>query len=142
MRAKYLTKLCLLVALYVSLLEHSDTLKLLRFELTRHLEREKLLGNILDELRRGYNPNYQDMAVLEAVRGWEELAGLPHIGQEEKEEGIDEGTARSEQQSNEDSLSEKELEKKLDSLLQTDYETLLLENDKYTGAVSEETLRA
>ena len=27
-----------------------------------------------------YNPNYQDIAVLEAVlHGWEELAGFPHI---------------------------------------------------------------
>ena len=47
-------------------------------------ERDRTLGEILNTLREGYNPNYQDMAVLEAVRGWEVIEGLPHIGTDEE----------------------------------------------------------
>ncbi|KAJ7667592.1 glucosidase II beta subunit-like-domain-containing protein [Mycena polygramma] len=66
--------------LYTTLMSHASALKALQREYKKHLEREGQLGEILDALRKGYNPNYQDMAVLEAVRGWEYLAGLPHIG--------------------------------------------------------------
>ena len=56
-------------------------------------EDEKTLADILSQLRAGYNPNYQDMAVLEAVRGWEFYAGLPHIGDtDNSSSGEDEGT--------------------------------------------------
>src|ERR1700758_2722806 len=78
------------IALYTSLITHHNALKSLQREHKKHLEREKQLSDILDTLRHGYNPNYQDMAVLEAVRGWEYLAGLPHIGEAEREEGSDE----------------------------------------------------
>ncbi|KAF8898115.1 glucosidase II beta subunit-like protein-domain-containing protein [Gymnopilus junonius] len=81
--------------LYQNLIEHHNALKSLQREYKNHLEREKALGLILDTLRTGYNPNYQDMAVLEAVRGWEELAGLPHINdgaEAPKVEGEGEGT--------------------------------------------------
>ena len=59
------------------------------------LEKEKTLSDILSALRAGYNPNYQDMAVLNAVRGWEYHAGLPHINDvgkehEEEEDNIEE----------------------------------------------------
>jgi hypothetical protein len=56
------------------------------------------LGNILDNLKNGYNPNYQDMAVLEAVRGWEQLKDqnqdTPQAeseGGEDKAEELEEG---------------------------------------------------
>jgi len=37
-------------------------------------EREKALSDVLRNLKEGYNPNYQDMAILEAVCGWEGLS--------------------------------------------------------------------
>ncbi|EEB94570.1 hypothetical protein MPER_06595 [Moniliophthora perniciosa FA553] len=42
-------------------------------------ERQSQLEQTPDSLRTGYDFNYQYMAVLEAVRGWEGLADLPHI---------------------------------------------------------------
>ena len=127
----------LYVALYQTLIEHSLALKSLQREHKKHLEREKALGDILDALRLGYNPNYQDMAVLEAVRGWEALAGLPHINDVRKEEGSTEAEVVVQQE--EEALEEGEwsadrLDKELDSLLKTDYETLLIQHDKHIGA--------
>ena len=105
----------------------------------KHLEREKQLGDILDSLRRGYNPNYQDMAVLEAVRGWEQLAHLPPIGEAEREEGSDgdddeEPTTVIEE--NEEELEEGEwtslqLENELVGLLGADHVSLLMEHDAH-----------
>ncbi|KZT74542.1 hypothetical protein DAEQUDRAFT_701980 [Daedalea quercina L-15889] len=124
--------------LYKSLIEHSLALKSLQREYKKHLEREKALGDILDALRLGYNPNYQDMAVLEAVRGWEALAGLPHINDVRKEEGSteDEGAVAEQQEETlgEGEWSAAKLDKELDSLLKSDYETLLIEHDKHLGA--------
>ncbi|KAI0786480.1 glucosidase II beta subunit-like-domain-containing protein [Abortiporus biennis] len=127
--------------LYQSLVEHSFALKSLQREHKKHLEREKALGDILDSLRTGYNPNYQDMAVLEAVRGWEQLAGLPHINDVKKDE---EGSSEEDESSDAESEPEEELEPgmwsagqldyQLDSLLNTDYESLLLEHEKHIGA--------
>ncbi|KAI0733419.1 glucosidase II beta subunit-like-domain-containing protein [Fomitopsis betulina] len=123
--------------LYQSLIEHSLALKSLQREHQKHLEREKALGDILDALRLGYNPNYQDMAVLEAVRGWEALAGLPHINDVRKEEGSTEtesAVAQEEETNEEGEWSAGRLDKELDSLLKTDYETLLIQHDKHIGA--------
>jgi len=62
-------------ALYTSLVTHHNALKSLQREHKKRLEREKQLSDILDTLRHGYNPNYQDMAVLEAVRGGQGRVG-------------------------------------------------------------------
>lgn len=91
------------------------------------------------------------MAVLGAVRGWEYLAGLPHIGAEEnKEEGSD-GSEEKEKQQEEGTTegekveegmwSKEELENGLDGLLDTDYIGLLLEHDEYTTSSSQSSLR-
>ncbi|KZT27082.1 hypothetical protein NEOLEDRAFT_1161953 [Neolentinus lepideus HHB14362 ss-1] len=126
--------------LYESLIMHSNALKSLQQEHKKHLEREKALGDILDALRRGYNPNYQDMAVLEAVRGWESLAGLPHINDVGKdEEGSHEEAAiktevEGEEELEEDMWTAEELEKDLDNLLKTDYVSLLLEHEKHVNS--------
>ena len=95
------------------------------------------------------------MAVLEAVRGWEYHAGLPHIGVEEdaaaKEEGTDEGGEGDEEKA-EEAKQEEVLEEgmwskedvegtKLDGLLRTDYVGLLLEHDEYTTASARDSLR-
>ncbi|KAF8211567.1 glucosidase II beta subunit-like-domain-containing protein [Mycena galopus ATCC 62051] len=133
--------------LYTSLMTHASALKALQREHKKHLEREAQLGDILDALRKGYNPNYQDMAVLEAVRGWEFLAGLPHIGVEEdaqvaadlsvsdEEAGIEASTETTEEEEvDEDDWTAEELSTGLDELLNTDYVSLLLAHDDHVMA--------
>ncbi len=139
-----------ITALYQSLLEHRDALNSLQREHKKHLEREKTLSEILDALRTGYNPNYQDMAVLDAVRGWEYLAGLPHIN----DVGKDASTETEETEDGEKSVSEPEeiipegewtavqLEKDLPKLLKTDYVSLLLEHDEHIRTPGEGSMRA
>ncbi|WVR03133.1 hypothetical protein IAU60_000123 [Kwoniella sp. DSM 27419] len=71
---------------YTSLLSHRLALTRLRFKTSR-LELEiEALHSILADLAKGYNPNYQDMAVKAAVVGYEELTGAaaPQEGQEVK----------------------------------------------------------
>ncbi|GBE79118.1 endoplasmic reticulum protein [Sparassis latifolia] len=128
--------------LYAALIEHSRALKSLRREHKKHLEREAILGDILDALRTGYNPNYQDMAVLEAVRGWEYQAGLPHINdiaKEDESSQTDTSNIASEPEEvlEEGMWSADRLDRELDSLLDSDYESLLLEHDKHIGAPAE-----
>ncbi|TFK56222.1 hypothetical protein OE88DRAFT_1716755 [Heliocybe sulcata] len=131
--------------LYETLIAHSNALKSLQREHKKHLEREKELGNILDALRTGYNPNYQDMAVLEAVRGWESLAGLPHINdvgkeEEESDEGAVVKAEEEEEEMDDDEWTAEELEKDLDNLLKTDYVSLLLEHDKHVNSPMTESI--
>lgn len=119
-------------------------LKSLRKEHNKHLEREKALGDILDALRTGYNPNYQDMAVLEAVRGWESLAGLPHINDVRKGEDSGEETqthALEAEEEEEGILNADQIEKELDPLLKTDHVSLLLEHDKVVGDPASQSIR-
>lgn len=126
--------------LYQSFMTHVNALKSLQREYKKHLEREKILEDILDNLRSNYNPNYQDMAVLEAVRGWEAQAGLPHINDVGKEgESSDKEVTDSAEEEPEEELepgmwSPGQLDFELDSLLGTDYETLLLEHERHIGA--------
>ncbi|KAF7331712.1 hypothetical protein MKEN_00051000 [Mycena kentingensis (nom. inval.)] len=129
--------------LYTTLMDHSAALKALQREHKKHLEREKELGNILDTLRKGYNPNYQDMAVLEAVRGWEYLAGLPHIGVEEdaklaadaevsdEEAGIEPSEEDKPAEGDDDEWTAEELETGVDELLNSDYISLLMAHDEH-----------
>ncbi|KAI0269413.1 glucosidase II beta subunit-like-domain-containing protein [Gloeopeniophorella convolvens] len=131
--------------LYTSIITHHNALKSLQREHKKHLEREKQLGDILDALRRGYNPNYQDMAVLEAVRGWEYLAGLPHIGEAESEEGSDEDEAAPAKEEEKEELEEGawtalQLEHQLDGLLNTDHVSLLMEHDTFATNGDAESL--
>lgn len=135
-----------LLALYLSLVEHSNALKSLQREYKKHLENEKALGDILDALRAGYNPNYQDMAVLEAVRGWEFLAGLPAMNERDRsedanEEGSDdneklaEAQPEAEKEEHEEGLwTADRLDSDLDSLLETDYVTLLLAHEEHINS--------
>ncbi|PPQ73590.1 hypothetical protein CVT24_007958 [Panaeolus cyanescens] len=127
--------------LYQTLLSHRNALKSLQREHKKHLEREKALGQILDTLRTGYNPNYQDMAVLEAVRGWEELAGLPHINDVGKDDATKEEEAREEvavEEPLEDGAwTAMQLEYQLDSLLNQNLETLLIQHEEHINAPSE-----
>ena len=78
------------------------------------------------------------MAVLDAVRGWEYHAGLPHINDVKKDE---EPVADDPSELGEDEVevveegiwTAEELERDLAGLLNTDYESLLIEHDKHTG---------
>ena len=62
-------------------MQHHYALRSLRREHQHLVEREKQLGDILNPLRSGYNPNYQDMAVLETIESWlpwlEEVSAIP-----------------------------------------------------------------
>lgn len=128
-------------ALYQSLLNHNKALKSLRHEYKKHADREKQLGQILDSLRTGYNPNYQDMAVLEAVRGWEELAGLPHINDVKKDGAEDDQPpAVDDAVAGDDLWTADELEGELDDLVGTDYTALLLDHEEHISAPTEDSL--
>jgi protein kinase C substrate 80K-H len=105
-----------LPALYQSLLTHHHALKSLRKAHLSHLEREDQLGNILETLKGGYNPNYQDMAVLEAVRGWEALSG------EKKEDSSD---STDEPELEEGEWTELQLEHELEDVINQDHVSLL-----------------
>ena len=129
------------------MLKHHHALKSLQKEYKKHVEREKALGDILNSLRSGYNPNYQDMAVLEAVRGWEFYAGLPHINDVKKddepaeEEEADVSSGEEEEVVEEGAWTPEQLDNDLDALLNTNYESLLLEHDQHVGAPAAESLR-
>lgn len=135
------------LAVFQTLLEHASALKSLQREYKKRAAAEKQLGEILDTLRSGYNPNYQDMAVLAAVRAWEEHAGLPHVGVEadaaakEEEAGGKDASAKDkkekakkEEKIPEDEWTLEELEQDLDELLKMDYVELLLESEDGTAA--------
>ena len=82
------------------------------------------------------------MAVLEAVRGWEELAGLPHINDvgkdkevENKDEAVkEEATSETEEPLEEGMWTADQLQNQLDALLNTDYVSLLLEHEEFIQA--------
>jgi len=88
------------------------------------------------------------MAVLEAVRGWEELAGLPHINDvgkdkegENKDEPVD--TASGIEEPLEEGMwTADQLEHQLDGLLNTDYVSLLLEHEEFIQAPVDGSIRA
>lgn len=99
-------------------------MKSLRKVHKNHLNKEKQLGDILEALKGGYNPNYQDMAVLEAVRGWEALSG-------EKEEPADPPELE------EGEWTEAQLEHQLDEvILNQDYVALLLAHESHLNQES------
>ncbi|KAF8626905.1 hypothetical protein AX15_004634 [Amanita polypyramis BW_CC] len=125
--------------LYQTLINQANALKSLRREYRALKEHEGALGDILNNLRTGYNPNYQDMAVLEAVRGWEQMSDLPHINEAGKdhEQVTDEGgivSGEGEQEHERGEWSSEDFEANLDTLLNTDYESLLLAHEEHIDA--------
>ena len=114
-------------ALFKSLESHSE---LLRTLLVLHKDQGKrlnVLEDILSSLRSGYNPNYQDMAVLEAVRGWEQVAGLSHINDVRKDE-VGEETQPFDIQ---DGVSGEVIDQQIEDILKTNYISLLMEHDQF-----------
>jgi len=79
------------------------------------------------------------MAVLEAVRGWEQIAGLPHINDVNKdgEEGGEEPLPFGDQSKD----SHGETEGKVENILKTDHVALLLEHDKYVDQAQVPSIR-
>ncbi|RXK36650.1 protein kinase C substrate 80K-H [Tremella mesenterica] len=63
--------------LFLSLLTHRLALSRLRSRVSRAEKELEALHGILEDLSKGYNPNYQDMAVKAAVVGYEELTKPP-----------------------------------------------------------------
>lgn len=116
-------------ALFESLESHSGLLEALLVLYKGQGERLDVLEDILSSLRTGYNPNYQDMAVLEAVRGWEQISGLPHINDVKKNE--DEGGGETLPFGVQHEISGEEIEREVESILKTDYLSLLMEHDHY-----------
>lgn len=81
------------------------------------------------------------MAVLEAVRGWEEHASLQHINEASKEDGNGEKGKEVEEAKDESSeegvWDADKFKNQLDALLNTDYTSLLLGHDEYTRSAEE-----
>ncbi|CAE6532092.1 unnamed protein product [Rhizoctonia solani] len=140
--------------LYQSLLSHNSALTSLRSKQAELQAKLDTLEDILANLKRSYNPNYQDMGVLEAVRGWDAYHGIePESESTAKQAGTDplateaeilEAQANSyateEGDSESEPTSEKEPEPvkedewttaKLDGLARADHVALLLEHSRH-----------
>jgi len=69
------------------------------------------------------------MAVLEAVRGWEQISGLPHINDVKKNE--DGGGEELPSLDDQPKISDEEVEHEIESTLKTNLVSLLMEHDEY-----------
>ncbi|ELU43157.1 endoplasmic reticulum protein [Rhizoctonia solani AG-1 IA] len=137
--------------LYKSLVSHNAALTSLRSKQADLQAKLDTLEEILANLKRSYNPNYQDMGVLEAVRGWDAYHGVePESESTTKQAGTDplateaeilEAQANSyvtegdsEHQPAKDPEPVKEDEwttAKLDKLARADHVALLLEHSRH-----------
>ena len=106
-------------ALYIHSLAQKLALVRLRSKTSRLESELKELKDILEELSKSYNPNYQDMAVKAAVVGYEELRDGPQS--EEGEEGKEEKPTAEGEEEIED--------RELDDVERKDLESLLLSDD-------------
>ncbi|WRT63265.1 uncharacterized protein IL334_000168 [Kwoniella shivajii] len=116
--------------LYQSLLTHRTTLTRLQNKSKRLQSELDSLHSILDELSKGYNPNYQDMAVKAAVVGYEELTGkaVPKEG-DSPEVKPDVENIKTEQGQGEVKENEEEIKDwELDELQRKDLDSLLWES--------------
>lgn len=94
-------------------------------------ERTKALEQILSSLRDGYNPNFQDIAVLEAVRECEHFAGIKPDGEEVEGEGETE-EEEAEEELEQGMWSKERLESyELGNLLTTEHVGLLRAHDEF-----------
>ncbi|KAF8324464.1 endoplasmic reticulum protein [Cantharellus anzutake] len=110
-------------------------------------ERLNTLETILVNLKNGYNPNYQDMAVLEAVRGWDALKPSQEAGEvtessetteapevSEANRGSEEGVPSLEDQGTEDLWNDDRIR----ILRDTDALEALLDHERHIGSTREE----
>jgi protein kinase C substrate 80K-H len=119
----------LFLALYESLQSHKKALESYRRLYDDLKARDQALSEILATLREGYNPNYQDMAVLEAVRGWEAVEGITST--ESKEQGQGQETQEPEEELERGTWTEEQLERQLDGLIEQDHLSLILSHESY-----------
>ncbi|WVO16024.1 hypothetical protein L204_103689 [Cryptococcus depauperatus] len=112
---------------YQSLLDHRSALERLRTKSVRLQSELDTLHSLLRELAKGYNPNYQDMAVKAAVVGYEELTGIRY------REGENEGNKREEKE-----VIQEIEDKELEELEKKDLEALLLSDTINVGLVVDE----
>jgi protein kinase C substrate 80K-H len=116
--------------LYSALQAQSKALKSVHHYYLQYQERAAALGEILASLKEGYNPNYQDMAVLEAVRGWDAMNAPEEEGNEEEQKEV----------KFEDQLwTEDQIKYQLDGLLNKDYPGLLIEHDTHLANAEEDS---
>ncbi|KAH7344548.1 glucosidase II beta subunit-like-domain-containing protein [Rhizoctonia solani] len=121
--------------LYQSLLSHNSALTSLRSKQAELQAKLDTLEEILAGLKRSYNPNYQDMGVLEAVRGWDAYHGIdPESASTAKqaEEGDSEPVSKAEKEP--EPVKEDEWSTaKLDQLARADHVALLLEHSRHVS---------
>ncbi|KAG8747892.1 hypothetical protein FRC10_010511 [Ceratobasidium sp. 414] len=140
--------------LYNSLLSHNTALTSLRAKQTELQAKLDTLEEILAGLKRSYNPNYQDMGVLEAVRGWDAYHGVesePLVSQAGTDplateaeiieaqanmypaEGSAEPVAEEKSEESEPEKEDEWTTEKLDELAKVDHVALLLEHARHTS---------
>lgn len=112
---------------------HTDLLASLLERETELKNRISALETVLVSLAAGYNPNYQDMAVLEAVRGWDALKDGGEAA--ETEEGVEEGQAETSEEVEE--LPEW-TDERINELKNKDPLSALLEHEQHIGATASE----
>ncbi|CAE6522222.1 unnamed protein product [Rhizoctonia solani] len=126
--------------LYQSLVSHNSALTSLRSKQAELQAKLDTLEEILASLKRSYNPNYQDMGVLEAVRGWDAYHGI--------EPESESTTKQAEGDPEPESVSDKEPETvkedewtiaKLDELARADHVALLLEHSRHISGSQDES---
>ena len=106
-------------------MKHSEALKSLQARHQALQERERALSDVLRNLKQGYNPNYQDMAVLEAVRGWDGLNpdAVP----------VEEATEGSEPVPEEEKVVDPWDDNTISTLVREDHISLLLQHDSHVS---------
>lgn len=126
-----------LIATYNTVQDHVSLLDHLTSEQRALKDRIASLESVLTNLKAGYNPNYQDMAVLEAVRGWDALKPA------EKEE-IEDADQVEGESNDSDSVPEepKWTESRINELKRTDPLSILLEHERHiNGGVDDEVTK-
>ncbi|QRV91282.1 protein kinase C substrate 80K-H [Ceratobasidium sp. AG-Ba] len=128
--------------LYSSLVSHNAALTSLRAKQAELQAKLDTLEEILAGLKRSYNPNYQDMGVLEAVRGWDAYHGVepePVINQAEEgsEPAVDEKPQKEPESEPEPEKEDEWTTEKLDELARADHVALLLEHARHISGPQE-----
>ncbi|EJT97743.1 hypothetical protein DACRYDRAFT_25080 [Dacryopinax primogenitus] len=110
--------------LYDSLLAHSSAVKTLVNKVADLETKIVTLKSILEDLEKGHNPNYQDMAVRGAIKGYQAFLEKEKITASETEE-----------ESPEEAVKEEDMDKwtaeELKRLGQSDLTELLLEHEHH-----------
>ncbi|KEP55176.1 kinase C substrate 80 kDa-H protein [Rhizoctonia solani 123E] len=130
--------------LYQSLLSHSSALTSLRSKQTELQAKLDTLEEILANLKRSYNPNYQDMGVLEAVRGWDSYHGVEPDSEstaKQAEEG-DSGAEPTPEKEPELVKEDEWTKSKLDELARANHVALLLEHSRHILGPQDDESRA